>query len=204
MSELIYEAISNVMAEVGAITKNKRTEQGNKYFYRGVDDAMNALNPVMAKHKIFVVPEVLDVKREERTSKYDAVLIYSICTIKYTFYTADGSNVSTTVVGEAFDSGDKSINKAMSVAFKYACFQTFCIPTEEMKDPDADVHELKEEPKPPTESNETYACEKCGVPFKDFEWKGKSYTAKDGYNISKKNNNGVALCNKCKKEADNK
>jgi hypothetical protein len=188
------------MSEVGAITKSKRTEQGNKYFYRGIDDVINALNPVMAKYKLFVVPEVLDIKREERTSKYDAVLIYSICTIKYTFYASDGSNVSTTVIGEAFDSGDKSINKAMSVAFKYACFQTFCIPTEEMKDPDAEVHEIKEDPKPQTEEVEDYNCEKCGAPFKAFEWKGKSYTAKQGFEISKNKNNGKALCNKCKKE----
>ena len=37
------------------------------------------------------------------------------------------------------DSGDKATNKAMSIAFKYACFQVFCIPTEEMKDPDSDT-----------------------------------------------------------------
>ena len=37
------------------------------------------------------------------------------------------------------DSGDKASNKAMSAAFKYACFQTFCIPTEEMQDPDAET-----------------------------------------------------------------
>lgn len=30
----------------------------------------------------------------------------------------------------------------MSVAFKYACFQVFCIPTEEMIDPDAECHEV--------------------------------------------------------------
>jgi len=34
------------------------------------------------------------------------------------------------------DSGDKASNKAMAVAFKYACFQVFCIPTEDMPDPD--------------------------------------------------------------------
>ena len=39
------------------------------------------------------------------------------------------------------DSGDKATNKAMSIAYKYACFQVFCIPTEEMKDPDAETHE---------------------------------------------------------------
>lgn len=40
------------------------------------------------------------------------------------------------------DTGDKATNKAMSIAFKYACFQVFCIPTEEMIDPDAEVHEV--------------------------------------------------------------
>ena len=55
-------------------------------------------------------------------------------------YAPDGSNVSCVVVGEAMDSGDKSCNKAMSAAFKYAAFQLFCIPTEEMLDPDNEVH----------------------------------------------------------------
>lgn len=45
-----------------------------------------------------------------------------------------------------------------------------------------------------------YKCETCGTPFTDFVYKGKNYTAKDGYEIAKKNNNGHALCNKCKKE----
>ena len=40
------------------------------------------------------------------------------------------------------DSGDKATNKAMSIAFKYACFQVFCIPTEEMVDPDKESHEV--------------------------------------------------------------
>ena len=40
------------------------------------------------------------------------------------------------------DSGDKATNKAMSIAFKYACFQVFCIPTEEMRDPDADTYKV--------------------------------------------------------------
>ncbi len=44
---------------------------------------------------------------------------------------------------QGLDSGDKATNKAMSVAFKYACFQTFCIPTENLiDDPDADTPEL--------------------------------------------------------------
>jgi hypothetical protein len=69
------------------------------------------------------------------------LLIYSVIKVRYTFYTTDGSSVESVVVGEAMDSGDKSMNKAMSAAFKYACFQTFCIPTEEMIDSESESPE---------------------------------------------------------------
>lgn len=44
------------------------------------------------------------------------------------------------------DSGDKASNKAMAIAYKYALFQVFCIPTEEMTDPDGESYETKHEP----------------------------------------------------------
>jgi len=138
----IYTAINKVMEEVGAIGKNKKNVQGSGFMYRGIDDVMNALNPAMIKNKVFVSPEVLDQIREERQTQKGSNLIYSILKIKYTFYTDDGSNVSATVIGEAFDSGDKATNKAMSIAFKYACFQVFCIPTEEMREPEAESHDV--------------------------------------------------------------
>lgn len=136
---MIYQTINNVMSEIGAVGKNKRNQQQG-FMYRGVDDVMNALNPAFIKHKLFIVPEVLEQLREERTTKNGSGLIYSVCKIRYTFYAADGSNVQVVVIGEGMDSGDKATNKAMAIAFKYACFQLFCIPTEEMTDPDADAH----------------------------------------------------------------
>ena len=137
----IYQAIIGVMSDIGVIGKEKKNaQQGFKY--RGVDDVMNALQPVMVQHGLFVVPEIIDQKREERQTNRGGNLIYSVCTGRYTFYAKDGSSVQCVVVGEGMDSGDKATNKAMSIAFKYACFQVFCIPTEEMKDPDAEVHEV--------------------------------------------------------------
>ena len=59
----------------------------------------------------------------------------------YTFYAPDGSNVRAVVVGEAMDSGDKSSNKAMSAALKYALLQIFRVPTES-DDADATSHEV--------------------------------------------------------------
>lgn len=144
----IYQAIIGVMSDIGVIGKEKKNaQQGFKY--RGVDDVMNALQPVMVQHGLFVVPEIIDQKREERQTNRGGNLIYSVCTVRYTFYAKDGSSVQCVVVGEGMDSGDKATNKAMSIAFKYACFQVFCIPTEEMKDPDAEVHTVapREEPK---------------------------------------------------------
>lgn len=131
----IYESITKIMEEVPAIGKDK-TNKTQNFKFRGIDDVMNALQPLLAKYKVFIVPEIIEQSREERKSTKGATLIYSICKIKYTFYAEDGTFIKATTVGEGMDSGDKATNKAMAVAMKYALFQVFCIPTEEIKDPD--------------------------------------------------------------------
>ena len=149
----IYEAITNVMKDIGIVGKNDSNDFDH-YKYRGIDAVMNALNPAMIKNKVFVTPNVIDSKREERVGNKGTNMMYSVLTVEYTFYTEDGSNVKCTVIGEAMDRSDKSTNKAMSAAYKYACFQTFCIPTEEMQDADAESPEIgnkvKESPSPAT------------------------------------------------------
>lgn len=163
MAEQIYQLIPEAMRRVGAIGKDSVNKtQGFKY--RGIDAVYNALNPVMSELGLFIVPEILDHRREERetektyngqTSK--TILKYSILTIRYTMFAPDGSSVSCTVVGEGMDSGDKASNKAMSVGLKYACFQLFMIPTEEMVDPDQESHEVTSgarEPKAPKETRQ--------------------------------------------------
>lgn len=138
----IYKAIVAVMGEIGAIKKERRNEQQH-FLFRGIDQVMNTMKPLLAKHGIFIVPEVIDKQREERVTKGGSGLMYSILTIRYHFIADDGSEVTAVVVGEGMDSGDKASNKAMAVAFKYACFQVFCIPTEEMvlSDPDSETPE---------------------------------------------------------------
>ena len=138
----IYAAIAGVMADVGAIGKDSVNEQ-QRFKYRGIDAVMNALQPAMIKHGLFVYPEILEHTREERQNTKGTTLIYSVIKVAYHFTAMDGSDVVVTVIGEGMDAGDKATNKALSIAFKYACFQLFCIPTEEMRDPDADVHEVK-------------------------------------------------------------
>jgi hypothetical protein len=149
---MIYSAINAVMRDCGAIGKNNKNQQ-QKFMFRGIDDVMNALQPVMVEHGIFVVPEVLDQTREERQTGTGKNLIYTVLKMRYTFYAKDGSSVQAVVTGEGMDMADKSANKAMSIAFKYACFQVFCIPTEEMQDPDAET--------PPPSIPKKLYCENC-------------------------------------------
>lgn len=161
----IFETINAVMEEIGAVGKNSRNEK-QKYMYRGVDDVMNALNPAFTKHKLFMVPEVVSQKREERRTANEKNLINSVLSVKYTFYAEDGSSIYTIVPGEGMDSGDKASNKAMSAAFKYACFQTFCIPTEEMQDPDAET------PPPSTPAKPTLEAKYVNTLFAELQRTG--------------------------------
>lgn len=165
MAENIYQAIAAIMKEENTAVE-KDAENKNQHFkYRGIDAVMNTYNPLLAKHGVFMVPTVLEQTREERKSSNGGNLVYSILKIKYTFYASDGSSVEATVIGEGMDSGDKASNKAMAVGMKYALFQTFCIPTEEMgaDDPDAESHsvEPKKVPKPEPKPSAEIICEYC-------------------------------------------
>ena len=140
---LIYGKMIEVMAKVPAIGKDKRnTQQG--FNFRGIDQVMNALQNILPEVGIFYLPEVLESSREIRDTKNGGKNTYTVLKVKYTFYAADGSNVCAVVQSEGMDSADKSSNKAMSGACKYALFQAFNIATEEMKDPDADQEEAQD------------------------------------------------------------
>ena len=165
----IHQAITDIMSEGYTITKDKRN-QTQGFMYRGIDDVMNTFQPLLAKHHVFVVPEVIEQQRMERTTGKDRTLLYAILKMRYTFYAEDGSSISAVVIGEGMDSGDKASNKAMSVAMKYAMFQVFCIPTEEMADPDADTPPASK-PKEPEQRRELPThCADCGkllLPYRD-------------------------------------
>lgn len=140
-SNKIFDAIVGAMSDIGAIGKNRKNDQQN-YNFRGIDDIYNALQPALIKRGIVVVPKVVNTHREERASKKGGLLIYTTLTVEFTFYCAeDGSSVTACTIGEGMDSGDKSANKAMSAAYKYAIFQTLAVPTEEHVDSEKDSPE---------------------------------------------------------------
>ena len=150
----IYKAIPAIMDEIGHIGKDKRNQQQG-FMFRSIDQVMNTIKPLLSKHGVFIVPEIIETNREERLTKSGGTLIYTMHKIVYHFMADDGSQVVACVVGEGMDSADKSSNKAMAVAFKYACFQVFCIPTEEMAKADPDGY-MPEASRPTAEQLRTY------------------------------------------------
>lgn len=137
----IYAAIAGVINDIGVVSKDKvNKQQGFKY--RSVDDVYSVLNPALAKNKVFILPELLEENREIKVTAKGTQMICTILKMKYTIYAEDGSHIETVLKGEAMDTGDKAINKAMAIAYKYLCFQLFCIPVEDMTDPDGESPEL--------------------------------------------------------------
>lgn len=139
--EAIYGKMAAIFQDIDAIGKNARNAtQG--FNYRGIDDVYNALNPILAKHGVFMTAEIIAKDRQERTNSKGTVLAFTTLRMRYSFWADDGSHVETEAEGEGMDSGDKSSNKAMAVAHKYALLQAFCIPTKDLDDPDAESHEV--------------------------------------------------------------
>lgn len=140
----IYTAIVEIMDDIKSIGKDRYNKM-QSYSFRGIDDVYNALQPALIKRKVFCVPTVKSVKREDGVSAKGTPLKYTVVDVDYEFTSAeDCSSVKISMSGEAMDSGDKSLNKALSAAYKYACFQLFCIPTEnESHDSEEDTYEYK-------------------------------------------------------------
>jgi hypothetical protein len=138
----VYQCIAAVSAELAqtGISKDRKNDQQH-YSFRGIDDVYNALASVLARHGLVILPRMVSRSQTERTTKTGGALFYTTVEAEFDFVSAhDGSRHTIRTYGEAMDSGDKSTNKAMSAAYKYAAMQAFCIPTEGDNDADSTTH----------------------------------------------------------------
>lgn len=144
----VYTAISQVAGKLATegISKARTASTGGQgsYKFRGIDDVYNALAPYLAEAGLCILPRVLERDQVERVSGKGNALFYTTLKMEFAFVSAkDGSSHTVSTYGEAMDSGDKSTNKAMSAAYKYACMQAFCIPTEGDNDSENQTHEVQ-------------------------------------------------------------
>ena len=80
----IFKSLCAITKEIGAIKKdNKNQQQG--FMFRGIDQVMNELHPLLAEYGVVIMPEVIESHREERQTKSGGNLLYTIHKVRYHF-----------------------------------------------------------------------------------------------------------------------
>lgn len=170
----IYGSIVAIMGEMENITPDKKgPEKLGGYSYISAGLLMLHLRKLLVKHKVMVVPRVLnhrvditfaqpepltikDEKGAEKVAWRGSVpssRTLATVEIEYTFHSAiDGSSVIASGAAESADVGDKALSKAFTTAFKKAMSQTFLVTTDEHGDVDygdivEDLHVAEERAK---------------------------------------------------------
>lgn len=141
---MIYGQIAKIMEEIKPIAKDQRVEStyGPKFNFRGVDDVYNAVQPIMAKHRVFSTTEILEREHAIAETSNGKKQRHYRYLYRFRYFAEDGSFVDQYSVGEGLDTGDKAANKCAAIADKYSLIQLFKIPTSDRKDPDFEVHEI--------------------------------------------------------------
>jgi hypothetical protein len=126
----VHVAIARVAADIGHIAKAQQVQAGPaKFSFRGIDDVLNAIHGPLADHGVSVVPCGFDLHdQSERVTKSGGALVHLLATVHYRIIGPAGDFVEAAALAEALDTSDKAASKAMSMAFKYVCFQVFSIP----------------------------------------------------------------------------
>jgi hypothetical protein len=138
----VQEALCAVMGDVRSISKDQAVTTGPARFrFRGVDDVMEAVGPALRKHGVVFAPSrIVSLDHERYLTKSEAPMDGVTVVVEYTVTGPAGDTLTVAAAGQAADSGDKAVPKAMSVAYRTALLEALCIPTGE-PDPDASVHE---------------------------------------------------------------
>lgn len=136
----VGEAIAEVTRRVGVIAKDRQASQGGSYKYRGIDDVLEALHPILGDVGLVLLPgEVRDARFETRATASGGTLNVARLLVRYRLLGPDGTETFGEAWGEGGDSGDKATQKAHSQSYKSFALQTFSIPTEQSSadEPDA-------------------------------------------------------------------
>lgn len=137
MDAVLTSKIAAVFKDLGAVSKTGVNQQQG-FTYRSMEETTNALHPLMARHGVFIVPFEVRYERETRTTARGTLQTFTIVTVKYRIYCSESDDsIEMESIGEAADSGDKSVGKAMTYAYKVLLQLLFTLCSSEREDPDA-------------------------------------------------------------------
>lgn len=136
----VHRSIVEAMSRLRKIAKKRETTGGERFSYRGIEDAMAALQPVLIDLGLHINMHVVSVSYDQKESQKGNAMTVCFMQMRFELHSIkDGSSIFSTVASEGVDVSDKASNKALSNCLKYWIFQLFMIPTSELKDSEGDI-----------------------------------------------------------------
>jgi len=155
----IHQRILSVMDDLHYVQKEDRKVNG-QYSFASHDAVSAAVHPLLVKHRIVVIPTVIDYSRDGNLT---------IVNVEVNFVNADvpEDKISINSFGTGTDNQDKGVGKAVSYATKYAFLKIFVLETGDDPERDSIDH------KPETISNNQAVAlqnliEETGTRISDF------------------------------------
>ena len=124
----LVAAVAAATGEVGTVAKSGRNAH-DRYTYSSDEDFARAVQPVMARHGLALVPV------EMRSEWYDAETAKGramrgvVLTVHWLLMHSSGGTQPVVTMGEGIDRADKALAKAQTYARKYALRLVFQTPT---------------------------------------------------------------------------
>lgn len=128
----LYEKMYKVMEESEAIEKNMSVGFGSNS-YKAISEAsvLNAVKPLLRKHKLILFPikiEAKDMVDTFVTAKGESVRLMTQVKATYKIVDAEsGESEILETIGNGVDTQDKASGKAMTYAYKALLQKTFCL-----------------------------------------------------------------------------
>jgi ERF superfamily len=140
----VWQAFAAAKAEMSPVGKDSVNDQQH-FRFRGVDAVVNAAAQALNRHGVILVPVLLKAKYGTVEVGQKRTLMANVrVRVRYEVTGPRGDHFDVVVPGEAMDSGDKGVAKAMSVAYRIALIQSLNLPT---GDPEVDATSYERSPR---------------------------------------------------------
>lgn len=128
MTAKLTEAINACMSEIGPVAMTGMNQE-HKYKYASDEDLMRAVQPVLARNGLALVPVAMTAEHHDigKTSS-GAPKIRCDLSITYRLLHVSGESIDIAGYGQGWDMGDKAGYKAQTGALKYVLRTMFAIP----------------------------------------------------------------------------
>ena len=148
----VHERFSLVQQKMSVVGIDKSAQnQQQRYMYRGIDQVMNTLAPILAEQQLMIIPNVQSSTYVEVKTKSGGTMYHHIAQVEYMVYGPEGDSMGPFGSrGECLDASDKGLNKACTAAYKYWVLTALCVPIEGQEDadevqPEAEVAVINDE-----------------------------------------------------------